>query len=353
MKIAIINDTHAGVRNSSDIFLDNAEAFYGDTFFPYLINSGISHIVHLGDFYDVRKFVNFKVLNRTRDMFLSKLREHGITMDIIPGNHDVFYKNTNELNSLKELLGHYMNEVHIIMEPKVMHYGSLNMALVPWINKENYESSLNFIKNCKADILGGHLELQGFDVLKGVASPVGMDHKLFSRFEQVYSGHFHTKSHKDNITYLGTQMEFTWSDAHDPKHFHILNTETRELTAVRNPNTLFQRIRYDDRNTDYSTFDLSCVDNKFVKIVVINKSDLFTFDSFVDRIQERPIHELKIAEDFKEFMGDNVEDSGIDVEDTTALLDAYVEGVETNLDKERLKLNMRNLLIEAQAMETA
>ena len=52
-------------------------------------------------------------------------------------------------------------------------------------------------------------------------------------------------------------------------------------------------------------------------------------------------------------MGDNVEDSGIDVEDTTALLDAYVEGVETNLDKERLKLNMRNLLIEAQAMETA
>jgi hypothetical protein len=186
-----------------------------------------------------------------------------------------------------------------------------------------------------------------------VASHVGMDHKLFSRFEHVYSGHFHTKSHKDNITYLGTQMEFTWSDAHDPKHFHILDTESRELTAVPNTDTLFQRIRYDDRETDYNDFDLSCVDNKFVKIVVINKSDLFTFDSFVDRIQERPIHELKIAEDFKEFMGDNVEDTGIDVEDTTALLDAYVEGVDTNLDKERLKLNMRNLLIEAQAMETA
>jgi DNA repair exonuclease SbcCD nuclease subunit len=353
MKIAIINDTHAGVRNSSDIFLDNAENFYGNTFFPYLLRNGISHIVHLGDFYDVRKFVNFKVLNRTRDMFLSKLREHKITMDIIPGNHDVFYKNTNELNSLKELLGHYMNEVHIILEPTVMEYGSLKMALVPWINKENYDTSVNFIKNCKADILGGHLELQGFDVLKGVASHVGMDHKLFSRFEHVYSGHFHTKSHKDNITYLGTQMEFTWSDAHDPKHFHILDTESRELTAVPNTDTLFQRIRYDDRETDYNDFDLSCVDNKFVKIVVINKSDLFTFDSFVDRIQERPIHELKIAEDFKEFMGDNVEDTGIDVEDTTALLDAYVEGVDTNLDKERLKLNMRNLLIEAQAMETA
>ena len=115
-------------------------------------------------------------------------------MDIIPGNHDTYFKNTNDLNSLKELLGHYMNEVHIVMEPTVMEYGSLKMALVPWINKENYESSVNFIKNCKADILGGHLELQGFDVLKGVPSHSGMDHRIFERFEQVYSGHFHIQN---------------------------------------------------------------------------------------------------------------------------------------------------------------
>jgi DNA repair exonuclease SbcCD nuclease subunit len=353
MKIAIINDTHAGVRNSSDIFLDNAEDFYGNCFFPYLLRSGISHIVHLGDFYDVRKFINFKVLNRTRSMFLDKLRENKITMDIIPGNHDTYFKNTNDLNSLKELLGHYMNEVHIVMEPTVMEYGSLKMALVPWINKENYESSVNFIKNCKADILGGHLELQGFDVLKGVPSHSGMDHRIFERFEQVYSGHFHTKSKKDNITYLGSQMEFTWSDAHDQKYFHVLDTESRELTAIPNDKTIFHRIKYDDTTEDYSNFDFSIVDNKFVKIVVLNKSNLFTFDEFVDRIQSRPIHELKIAEDFKEFSGENVEDGEIDVEETSTLLDSYVESVETDLDKNRLKISMRNLLTEAQAMEIA
>ena len=324
MKIAIINDTHAGVRNSSDIFLDNAEDFYGNCFFPYLLRSGISHIVHLGDFYDVRKFINFKVLNRTRSMFLDKLRENKITMDIIPGNHDTYFKNTNDLNSLKELLGHYMNEVHIVMEPTVMEYGSLKMALVPWINKENYESSVNFIKNCKADILGGHLELQGFDVLKGVPSHSGMDHRIFERFEQVYSGHFHTKSKKDNITYLGSQMEFTWSDAHDQKYFHVLDTESRELTAIPNDKTIFHRIKYDD-----------------------------TTEEFVDKIQSRPIHELKIAEDFKEFSGENVEDGEIDVEETSTLLDSYVESVETDLDKNRLKISMRNLLTEAQAMEIA
>src|SRR6056300_541652 len=113
MKVAILNDTHAGIRNSSDIFLDNAEKFYSDVFFPYLLENGIRRIIHLGDVFDNRKFINFRALNRFRKSFLSKLREHGIHMDVIPGNHDTYYKNTNELNALKELLGHYMGEVTI------------------------------------------------------------------------------------------------------------------------------------------------------------------------------------------------------------------------------------------------
>ena len=133
MKIAILNDTHAGIRNSSEIFLNNAEDFYTKVFFPECEKHDIKQILHLGDYYDHRKFVNFKALNHNRRIFLDELRKRGMTMDIIPGNHDTFYKNTNELNSLKECLGHYMNEVHIIMEPTVMKYGSLNMGLIPWI----------------------------------------------------------------------------------------------------------------------------------------------------------------------------------------------------------------------------
>ena len=148
-KIAILNDTHAGIRNSSEIFIDNAEQFYDKIFFPYVLDNGISHILHLGDYYDNRKFINFKALHRNRKMFLAKLREHGITMDIILGNHDTFYKNTNDLNALKELLGHYMNEVNIIMEPTIMEYDGTNIGLVPWIAPDNEEQSLNFIKNVK------------------------------------------------------------------------------------------------------------------------------------------------------------------------------------------------------------
>ena len=351
MKIAILNDTHCGVRNSSEIFLNNSAEFYDNVFFPYCVENGIKQVVHLGDYYDHRKFINFKALNHNRKHFLNKLRENKMLMDIIPGNHDTFYKNTNDLNSLKELLGYFMNEIHIIMQPTVMTYGNLKLALLPWINTENYEESVNFVKNCKADILGGHLELNGFDLMRGVKHTHGMDHKIFSKFEMVLTGHFHTKSNKDNIHYLGSQLEFTWSDAHDNKYFHVLDTDTRELTAIHNPYTLFEKIYYDDTKTDYNNFDTAMCDNKFVKVIVSNKTDMFTFDRFIDRIQNQKIYELKIAENFSEFIGENVADEEVSLDDTSTLLDTYVEPVDTELDKERLKIGMRTLLDEAGALE--
>jgi DNA repair exonuclease SbcCD nuclease subunit len=353
MKIAILNDTHCGIRNSSDIFVKHQRDFYEQVFFPYLNENGIKNILHLGDYYDHRKFVNFKALSDNREVFLERLRKDGITMDIIPGNHDVYYKNTNELCSLKELMGHYMNEVNIIMEPRVMDYDGCKIALVPWINNENYHSSIEFIKNCKASILGAHLELVGFDMMKGVKNTHGMESKIFDRFDQVWSGHFHTKSNQGNIHYLGSQMEFTWADSNDPKYFHILDTETRELTPVRNPLVMFEKVVYNDAQIDYNGKDISYLKDKFVKIVVIKKEDPFVFDRFVDRIQQLGVHDLKIAETFDEFVGVNVDDEGISVEDTTELLDSYVDAVDTDLDKDKIKGLMRGLYVEAQNLEIA
>jgi len=352
MKIAILNDTHCGIRNSSEIFLNNAERFYNDVFFPECENHGIKQIVHLGDYYDHRKFVNFKALNHNRRIFLDQIRKRGMSMDIIPGNHDTFYKNTNELNSLKECLGHYMNEVHIIMEPTIMHYDSLKIGLVPWICHDNYELCMNFIRDCKADWLGAHLELNGFEVMRGLTNKHGMDPKLFSRFEMVLSGHYHCSSKKDNIWYLGSQMEFFWSDAHDAKYFHILDTETREMTKIRNPHTLFEKILYNDEEIDYNNYNKDLT-NKFVKVIVVNKTDPFIFDRFIDNIQNQKIYELKIAENFNEFIGANVEDENMSFEDTAEIVDTYIDAVDTDLDKNKIKVEMRQLMTEAQALEIA
>ena len=352
MKVAILNDTHCGIRNSSDVFLNNSADFYDKVFFPYCLENDIKQIVHLGDVYDHRKFINFRALNHYRKHFLNKIREYGMIMDVIPGNHDTYYKNTNELNSLKELLGHFMNEIHIIMEPKVMEYGSLKMALLPWINGENYDRSINFIKDCKADWLGGHLELSGFEVMRGVTQMHGMDHKLFQKFELVMSGHYHVSSKRDNIWYLGNPMEFFWSDAHDPKFFHILDTESRQIEKIRNTYTLFEKIVYNDKEMDYNNYNKN-LSKKFVKVVVSEKTDPFTFDRFIDNIQNQDIYELKIAENFNEFMGANVDDEEVNFEDTTEIVDSYIEAVDTDLDKDKIKIQMRELMTEAQALEIA
>ena len=352
MKIALLCDTHCGIRNSSEVFLDNAEDFYTNIFFPECEKRGVKQILHLGDYYDHRKFVNFKALNQNRRVFLDQLRKHNMVMDIIPGNHDTYYKNTNELNALKECLGHYMNEVHIIMEPTVMQYGSLSMALLPWICADNYEPSMCFIRDCKADCLGAHLELANFEIGRGIFAPHGMDAKIFKKFEQVLSGHYHTASRRDNIWYLGNPMEFFWSDAHDPKFFHILDTESRQIEKIRNTYTLFEKIVYNDKEIDYNSYNKN-LSKKFVKVVVSEKTDPFTFDRFIDNIQNQDIYELKIAENFNEFMGANVDDEEVNFEDTTEIVDSYIEAVDTDLDKDKIKIQMRELMTEAQALEIA
>jgi len=352
MKIAIISDTHCGIRNSSDIFMEYQKRFYEEVFFPYLLENNIKNILHLGDYYDNRKTINFKALNLNRKVFLDKLREYGIHMDIIIGNHDMFYKNTTDLNALKELQGHYMNEVNLVLEPRVMNYDGLKMGLVPWICAENEEKCLNFIKNCEADIIGAHLELSGFDMHLGMPCIDGMDPRMFERFEMVLSGHFHTKSSNANIHYLGCQMEFFWNDCNDKKYFHVLDTQTRELTAVHNPLTIFEKVYYD--HTKMNKFkDLSYLDNKFVKLIVVDKGDPYEFERFVDRIQAQKIHELKIAEDFKEFIGENVHVESISVEDTDQLMYNYIDATQTELDKVRIKKEISELMLEAQTLEIA
>jgi hypothetical protein len=191
-------------------------------------------------------------------------------------------------------------------------------------------------------------------MMRGIKNTHGMDHKTFSRFEMVLTGHYHAASRQDNVWYLGSQMEFFWSDAHDPKYFHVIDTETREIEKIRNPYTLFEKIVYNDDKMDYNNYnDIEKLDHKFVKVVVVNKSDTFTFDRFIDRIQNQNIHELKIAENFQEFLGENIEDEKINFDDTQEIVDSYIDAVDTDLDKSKIKIQVRELMTEAQALEFA
>jgi DNA repair exonuclease SbcCD nuclease subunit len=357
MKIALINDTHAGVKSGSDVFLDYSERFYSEIFFPHCLAEGIKQIIHLGDYFEHRKYVNYKVLQRNREMFLDKLKEYGMVMDIIPGNHDVYWKNTNSLCSLKEYLSHYSPEVNVFMKPTVKEYDGLNIGLLPWITTDNYADSMKFIETANASVIASHLELHGFEMMKGApAVSHGMAPELFSRYEMVLSGHYHTKSSDRNIHYLGTQYELTWSDASDPKYFHVLDTATRDLIAIRNPLCIFQRLVYDDSQKDspieyVNSLDLSHTKGTFIKVIVNSKKDPYAFDKYIDKLQAAEPFDIKIIESFSEYAAESIEDEAICMADTGTLLNSYVEAIETELNKEKIKSRLHELFVEAQTMD--
>lgn len=277
-----------------------------------------------------------------------------MAMTIIPGNHDVYFKNSNAVSSLREMFGYYIKIVKIVEQPTVISFDGLPIGFLPWITEANYDASLEFISRCPAPILMSHLELAGFEMMKGQPMSRGMDPELFKRFEMVISGHYHTKSTKDNVHYLGTQLEQTWADCDDPKYFHVLDTSTRDLRPILNPLTLYTRLTYDDSNGDpIDRLNPSSIQRKFVKVVVIRRTNLKGFEKYMQRIQDlSPLEQPRVIESFDEFAGTQVEDEAIDLEDTSKLLDTYIDSVETDVDKERLKTLMRELFVEAQVKDT-
>src|SRR5210317_1940285 len=275
MKIALLNDTHFGVRNDSPAFMEYQVDFYDNQFFPYLEENNIKTLIHLGDVTDRRKFINFKTASVFREKFFKRLWDMKIDTHIIVGNHDTYYKNTNEVE-----------------------IGGCRMLFLPWICDDNIEDSIYAIDNATADICMGHLEIKGFEMQRGIMNEQGLESSQFKRFEKVISGHFHKKSDDGHIYYLGAQYEMTWSDYNCPKGFHIFDTETRELERIVNPRRIHKKIYYNDKDQDYYKRDIKEYDKSLVKLFVSNKTDEDMFNAFVDRLQnEIAVHDLNIIED--------------------------------------------------------
>ena len=346
MKIAILTDTHFGARNDSSQFDSFFKKFYEEVFFPYLEKHEIRTVFHLGDVFDRRKYINFNTLRSCKKYFFEPLWNLNTDMWVIPGNHDTYYKNTNEVNSPDLLLQEYSN-VHIIDKCIEMSFGEQNFSFIPWICPENQDETLSFIKTHSGVCLG-HFELHGFDMYRGAKNDGGMDRKILSHFDMVMTGHFHHRSTDDNVYYLGSPYEFIWSDYDDPRGFHIFDTDTQELTFIENPNKIFHKIYYDDRKPlpDPAQYNKSCV-----KVIVANKQDYTKFDKFIEALYINDVIELTIHEDFSEFESEALADEKVNIEDTMTLLSEYVDAIESERDKERLKTLLKTLYVEAQNLE--
>jgi DNA repair exonuclease SbcCD nuclease subunit len=356
MKVAIITDQHFGARNDSVHFLDYYEKFYNETFFPAITSAGITTVLILGDTFDRRKYVNFYSLKRTKEMFFDKLANLDIEVHMLAGNHDTYFKNTNDVNSVDLLLKEYGN-INVIDHPTNIYVGPNKICMMPWICAENYQDSMETLKETDAEICMGHFEIAGFAMHRGMPSEEGLNRELFRKFTHTFSGHYHHKSNANDIYYLGNPYELTWQDYSDDRGFHIFDFGSKELTFIKNPNVMFHRIVYDDKVETVSEViskDLSKYAGSYVKVVTVNKTNPYLFDQFMNKLYMVNPLDITIIEDALD-LTEGMEDDKIDeAEDTITIINKYVDALENSgIDNTKLKSMLKELYVEALNLEQA
>lgn len=359
-KIALIGDSHFGIKSSSIIAAEYLHKFYSQIFFPYIDKHEIDTIIHLGDLVDHRKHINYITAKYLEQDFMRPLLERNIDLHIICGNHDTFYKHTNQQNAIDQLYPSSIYPIHIYSNPQEVNIKGINFLMLPWIVSDNYDQSMEYLKTSKAEIVISHLELAGFEMDKGNIKHNGMDRSLLDRFPRVYSGHYHHKSSLDNITYLGAPCQYTWIDYDDPKGFHVLDASDKSLTYIKNPFELFKKFIYDDKfkktPQEMLDFDETLFSGAYTKIIIKNKNDPFLFDMLVNKIESASPADIQIVEgDFDIDMLSMFNDENIDEEenqDTISLLKKYVSSIDSSSNKEKLTEFITSLYVEALNVES-
>ena len=348
MKVAIITDTHAGARNDNPAFNEYFLKFYESQFIPYLKENNIKHVLHLGDVFDRRKYINFNTLRSWQERVFTPLHDYLETMDILVGNHDTYFKNTNEVNSVEGLLSSY-SKFRIYTQPTEVNIDGRDILFLPWICEDNLEQSKKMVAETKAQVCMGHLELTGFEMHAGhINQDKGLSPSMFEKFFMTLTGHFHHKSSKDGIHYLGSPYPIMWSDWGDIRGFHVFDTETLDLEFIENPSQIFCKLFYDDSKESFETLvnkDYSALSGMFVKIIVQKKTNPYWFDQFVEALQKVNPTDISIVEATIEgVMEEEVLD---EAKDTLSILLDYVKSLTLQAHEKELMTLFNDLYVEA------
>lgn len=348
----IITDMHIGARND-DPAIRRQQAKFLDFFFDYLQKNEIKHVLHGGDLYERRKYINFQTQQFARKNFLERFEKLGIRLDIIPGNHDQYSRNTNEVLGLFELARSFPN-VNIHVDPTEIMVGNQKVLMLPWICDSNMKATMEAIEKTTAKYCLGHLELYGFEMDKGNVCTHGMNAELFGKFHWVGTGHFHHRSSKGNIHYLGASGELTWHDYNDPRGFTMMNFETGFWHHVDNPYIIHRVLVYDDTTgEEILKQDFSIFEDCYVKVKIEHKANDYLFDLFMERVMKANPIKVTIMDSTIEILNEkaNSEVSMNSVESTPMLINRYVDNLDLK-KADKLKGLLGELYNEALSLET-
>lgn len=337
-KVIILGDTHFGVKSGNKVFHECFRPFYKELF-EYIDKNNIREMIQLGDLFDNRKYINLWAGEFFREVFLKEVEKRKMKVHVLVGNHDSFFKDDISVNAPNLMLSNSKNFV-VYDKPTTVEIGEDKFLMVPWVSKLNYDEVMREVAETDAQYCCGHFEFNGFEMYRGSVAKSNYSHKDFSKFVQVYSGHYHTQSTKDNVLYCGTPYELTWQDCGDPRGFWVHSHY--ELEFIKNNNTIYKKINYEDGEI----FVEDEIRNKIIRVLLKTRPDKKKLNEFLQNLQNFEPIEIKVKELFVDEVAKEVEYHNF--KDTKDVIYEYIEGSEfAGVDKEDIKKIFDELYLEA------
>lgn len=318
--IAFLGDTHFGIKSFNQSFFENQIKFYEEQFFPYLLKHNITQVIQTGDLWDNRNFMNNLILQQFKNRFAKWFVDNKVHLHTLLGNHDIYYKNTLDTSFQSTNLNEFSEYVHYYNTQEIIHIDGYKVLFVPWvIDYDDFD-----VENTEnVDLVVGHFDLKGFELENNIISQVGFEQQDFEKYELVITGHYHKKTRKDNIFYIGSPYQLTWNDFCDDRGFVLLDKKY-ETTFIENTASVKHvRIYYTEKNgiaTFYVhglrgetkqkvSFETVCeiCSSNFIKLIVQSLESDDSFDMYYKILLDKTVNgkleivfESKMYDDFDE-----------------------------------------------------
>jgi DNA repair exonuclease SbcCD nuclease subunit len=230
-RIWIMGDVHFGVRAASMEWFEITKSYFENYFIPLLEKEYRQGdiLIQVGDIFENRQIVNLKINSYIVDLFerIGKI----LPIHILAGNHDIYYKRTNDVTSLDSL--RFIPNVFIHKEPEILNFGGTNCLIMPWRHSPEHESeTLKQFPN--ADYVFCHSEMQGVLLNAKVKQEEGTPISKFKNYKRVYSGHIHFSQVRGNVVMVGNAYQMTRSDIDNSKGVYLLDLSTGEHSFYEN-----------------------------------------------------------------------------------------------------------------------
>jgi UDP-2,3-diacylglucosamine pyrophosphatase LpxH len=241
----MITDTHFGIYlNNLDKWMNMMESTFYNYVIPYLKENAKPGdiLIHLGDLFDNRTSIPINISNKV-EKILKDISDI-IPIHIMVGNHDLFNKGSNEVNSVR--LFSYMNKnISVYENPSKINLQNKDLILIPWVEKRT--DLIKCIENNPGDYLFCHSDLNGCKMhLNSVAhrNADKIDVHEFNKYKEVFSGHVHIKQTNKNFKFIGSLYQMDRNDTGDQKGITILDLDTNEVSFhANNYSPVFRKFR--------------------------------------------------------------------------------------------------------------